>query len=134
VQTLRSIALAAVLVIVLGGRALAFDEAAFCRQIDAFNARGNAKKGQMVDPLTRNEGMHADCQRRTVEFLKSVAVAASELTPPWLAAKQKEWSDLHCKDRVWSAMMSGGWQIVLLLATFDGKQLRLVAQCAAGQR
>ena len=48
--------------------ARAFDDAAFCKLLTQFAAKTNTEKLDAPDPLTSNDAMVVDCDRKMVEF------------------------------------------------------------------
>jgi len=109
--------------------AMSFDDAAFCERITEFATKANADKPSMADPLTRNEAMAVDCDRKTVKFKKSIALSFSELGETWLAIKQREWNSVYCGDQAWAPIFASGWKVSLTLVTFDGKHMTVFAEC-----
>jgi hypothetical protein len=97
--------------------------------MDTFVASGNSGKGRMVDQLTRDDGMTASCQTKTVEFKKSVALSSSDLNERWRAVKRQEWNAIHCSDKTWAAMASSGWQIVAAVTTTNREEIKFVVEC-----
>jgi hypothetical protein len=108
--------------------AMAFDDAAFCQLLTKF-AKTTADKQVASEPLTTNDAILVDCDRKTVEFKRSVALSYSELNPAWQASKQREWNSEYCRNAEWAPIFESGWQVSMTVRTFDGKRVTFFAEC-----
>ena len=115
--------------LLFGIPAVAFDDAAFCQRLTDFAAKANADKPGATDPLTRNDAMVVDCDRKTVQFKKSVALSYSELGETWHVSKQREWNSVHCGNVEWAPIFVNGWKVSTTVTTFDGKRVTFFAEC-----
>jgi len=109
--------------------AMAFDDAAFCPLLTEFAAETNADKPDAPDPLTSNDAVVVDCDRKTVRFKKSVALSSSELGETWHVSKQREWNTAYCANEEWAPIFASGWQVSATVTTFDGKRVTFFAEC-----
>ena len=78
----------------------------------------NADKGSQPDAGTRNEGMRVDCPEKRIEFLKSVALAAADLTPAWHRQKRTQHNLAACRGG-FRTLLDSGWQVLLIVETSE---------------
>jgi hypothetical protein len=108
---------------------MALDDATFCQKLTEFAASANADRSPAPDALTRNDEMVVDCDRKTVDFKKSVALSYSELGDTWHASKQREWNSAYCRNVQWAPIFASGWKVSMTVRTFDGKRVTFFAEC-----
>ena len=109
--------------------AIAFDDAAFCRQLSDYAIKANREKTHAPDALTTNGAMLVDCDRKIVEFKKSVALSYSELDATWQARRQREWNSAYCRTAEWAPIFVSGWKVSMTVRTFDGRRVTFFAEC-----
>ena len=106
----------------------AFSESEFCEMLSGFAVTLNAANGAMIDAITRNEGMAVSCDRKNIDFKKSVALTSSELYAR-RSGIEKKWNQHYCTNKEWAPVFAAGWSASTTITALDGKSLKVTATC-----
>ncbi len=105
-----------------------FDDAAFCKQMEAFKANGEVDVGKMVDKYTRNDGIAVLCGNKIVDFKKFMFANQNDMREGWQDRKAAQWNSIYCEGE-WLEAINNGWTVALTLVTQDGKRFWHKATC-----
>ena len=116
------------LLLVIATPCFSLSEAEFCALLSDFAIKQNVAKGEMIDAITRNEGMSVSCDTKIVDFKKSAALTSPEL---YLRRSgiQKQWNQHYCTNKEWTPIFAAGWSASTTIAALDGKSLTVTAEC-----
>ena len=116
------------------GKATAFSNEDFCRDMQELARRVNFDKPAWVDREIRDDGMVVHCLQKTIEHRKFFNIDPVEIGRDWEQRLSARWSADRCRERNLEAIRHG-WRIVEITRfpkttrNPAGRELRAVAAC-----
>ena len=129
---MRALSVATIAVVLSNGPAVAeelFDSDEFCRQITLLQGQSQPDVGQMLDDITRNNGIAVLCGLKVVELKKFLVVSSSDLRDGWQERKARQWDQIYCADGPFREAIANGWTIAMQTTTEDGARFWHKAGC-----
>ena len=105
-----------------------FDDESFCNVMMEQQKKINADAGQMVDAVTRNDGVAVLCSTKIIDFKKFMASDSSKMREGWQDRKAKQWNEIYCNG-VFLDAINNGWTVAFTLIFQDGNRFWYKANC-----
>jgi hypothetical protein len=128
-RCLLTFAVEAAVILTPQAPALSFDDGEFCVAAQQLALAANNDVDLWLDRVTRNDGVSVSCEKRLVEFKRSVRGTGTSLDQSWRERKGGEWNDTHCHNRIWSEAILNGWNIAASFTASDGARVTIRAHC-----
>ena len=88
-----------------------------------------AELPKMVDRVTRLDGFVVLCSLRTVSNAKFIDADLAQMRSGWRERKQRQWSEINCKNEAFLRMIKRGWRFVQFFTLRSGERYSMDAIC-----
>jgi hypothetical protein len=85
--------------------------------------------GQMIDQVTKQESVTADCAAKVFAVKWSITVPSTQMKPDWVDLVKGNIEGTICRDMDFMGAMEGGWKVTLGWTLADGKTADAEVNC-----
>jgi hypothetical protein len=85
--------------------------------------------GKMIDQVTKQEAVTADCDAKVFSVKWSVTVPSTGMKPDWVDIVKGNLEGIVCRDMDFMGAMEGGWKVKSSWTLADGKTTEVELNC-----
>lgn len=110
-------------------QAYAFDDKAFCAEMQETAKTHNEKQGAWIDTRTKSNEMTVTCDQKRIVSKQNVNAGKNDLKDFANQNLQTQWNGNFCKDEHFREAINNGWTMIMNINFADGGTLDLTANC-----
>jgi hypothetical protein len=111
------------------GAARAADDAT-CTTMKTIADSIGKSNGKMIDQVTKQETVTADCEGKVFAVTWSVTVPSTGMKADWVDIVKGNLEGIVCRDMDFMSAMEGGWKVKSSWTLADGKTAEVELNCA----